>query len=174
MASITQLTDVLEKFFDLLEDMPEKKDKPFMTSETEPKLRILVALQRSYATGIRLSEILDRLSSAKDGEIENNIIERVRFLVTKMMTEIKSMPPGTMDIVVYFLPQDFKSEKIYIENLEKSRPAEKIQSIKEGKNFFDVLSKVNESFQLAFLRGIITLACYPQDDISKEAVVKVR
>jgi hypothetical protein len=174
MASITQLTDVLEKFFGLLQDMPEKKDKLAMPGETEPKLKILVALQKNYGTTVRLSEILDRLSSSKDGEIENNIIERVRFLVTKMMTEIKSMPPGTMDIVVYFLPQDFKSEKIYIENLEKSRPAEKIQSIKEDNNFFEVLSKVSESFQLAFLRGIMTLACYPQDDISKEVVVKVR
>lgn len=174
MASISQLTDVLEDYFELLEGMPSKKETLLMPKETEPKLKILVALQRSYETTIRLSEILDRLSSSRDGEIENNIIERVKTLVSKMMTDVGEMPPGTMDMAIYFLPEDYKSAKTYVEELEYSRPSEKIQTMKEGKNFFDVLSKVNQSYQIAFLRSILTLSCYPQDDISGEVMAKIQ
>ncbi len=176
MANISQLAETLRKYADLIGDIPQKVDKvPFQKGE--PKLKMLIDLQRGYETTARISEILERLVAHKhgeDGALESNILERLKFLTIKIQTLLEDMSMDELKVLAYFLPYGLESESKYMHNLDLSRPGEKLQMLKEEKNFFEVLDKINDALRVSFLRGSLALACYPEMDIAETVVERVK
>ncbi|MBN2517780.1 MAG: hypothetical protein JXB14_02965 [Candidatus Altiarchaeota archaeon] len=140
----------------------------------EDRVKTIVSFQKGFETTCRISEVLERMSMIEDEAAKNNMAERLEFLTSNITSIFDSLTTESLELLAYFLPYDFKLEKGYIKKLAKSRPSKKLQAFDEGKNFFEILSKIHDSLRVGFLRSVLTLSGYPEVDLSLAVFRKIK